>query len=77
MDHHYRIEDEIARLRQNNLWRSLRSVESMPLGRAKIDGREIILLGSNNYLGLSAHPRVIEAAENALTKFGTGSSGRG
>ena len=75
MDHYCWIEDEIAQLRQNNLWRSLRSVESMPLGRAKIDGREIILLGSNNYLGLSAHPRVIEAAENALTKFGTGSSG--
>ncbi|HHZ92319.1 TPA: 8-amino-7-oxononanoate synthase [Candidatus Poribacteria bacterium] len=75
MDHHSWIKDEIGRLRQNNLWRSLRSVESLPLGRAKIDGREIILLGSNNYLGLSAHPQVIEAAKNALVGFGTGSSG--
>ena len=75
MDHHSWIKDEIERLRQNNLWRSLRSVESLPHGRTKIDGREIILLGSNNYLGLSAHPQVIEAAKNALVGFGTGSSG--
>ena len=75
MDHDCWIEDKIAQLRQNNLWRSLRSIESTPLGRAKIDGKEIVLLGSNNYLGLSAHPQVIEAAKNALTEFGTGSSG--
>ena len=75
MDHDCWIEDKIAQLRQNNLWRSLRSIESIPLGRAKIDGKEIVLLGSNNYLGLSAHPEVIEAAKNALTEFGTGSSG--
>ena len=75
MNHDCWIEDKIAQLRQKNLWRSLRSIESTPLGRAKIDGKEIVLLGSNNYLGLSAHPQVIEAAKNALTEFGTGSSG--
>ena len=75
MGRHCWIENEVGKLKRNNLWRSLKSIESLPLGRTKIDGREIILLGSNNYLGLSAHPLVIEAARNALIEFGTGSSG--
>lgn len=35
-------------------------------------GRPMIMLGSNNYLGLATHPRVIEAASRALAEFGTG-----
>ncbi|MDQ1266259.1 MAG: 8-amino-7-oxononanoate synthase [Bacteroidota bacterium] len=40
-----------------------------------IDGRKIIMAGSNNYLGLTTHPRVKGAAEEALLKYGTGCSG--
>ncbi|HDN59216.1 MAG: aminotransferase class I/II-fold pyridoxal phosphate-dependent enzyme [Candidatus Marinimicrobia bacterium] len=39
------------------------------------DGKKIIMLGSNNYLGLTNHPRLIEAAEKALKKYGTGRTG--
>lgn len=41
----------------------------------KIEGREVIMAGSNNYHGLTTHPKVIKAAEDALFKYGTGCSG--
>jgi len=41
----------------------------------QIEGRKIIMAGSNNYLGLTAHPRVKEAAIKAIEKYGTGCSG--
>jgi 8-amino-7-oxononanoate synthase len=41
----------------------------------KIEGRMRIMAGSNNYLGLTTHPKVKEAAINAIKKYGTGCSG--
>jgi 8-amino-7-oxononanoate synthase len=43
--------------------------------RVTIDGKPRIMLGSNNYLGLTHHPRVIEAAKAAIDSFGTGCTG--
>jgi 8-amino-7-oxononanoate synthase len=40
-----------------------------------LDGRRIIMIGSNNYLGLTTHPKVQEAAMAALRKYGTSSTG--
>ena len=39
-----------------------------------IEGRKVIMAGSNNYLGLTAHPRVRQAAIDAINKYGTGCS---
>jgi 8-amino-7-oxononanoate synthase len=41
----------------------------------EIDGRHLIMVGSNNYLGLTHHPKVLEAAEQASRKYGTGCTG--
>jgi 8-amino-7-oxononanoate synthase len=41
----------------------------------RIEGRKIVMAGSNNYLGLTAHPKVKEAALAAIKKYGTGCSG--
>jgi len=41
----------------------------------QIEGKRKIMAGSNNYLGLTAHPRVVEAAVKAVEKYGTGCSG--
>lgn len=41
----------------------------------KLDGREMIMLSSNDYLGLSFHPKVIEAGKAAMTKWGTSTTG--
>jgi 8-amino-7-oxononanoate synthase len=40
-----------------------------------IDGHEKVMMGSNNYLGLTHHPRVLEAAKRALEEFGSGCTG--
>ena len=68
------LKSELAQLNQVGLSRSLRSVMTAPTGRTLLDGREVILLGSNNYLGLSVHPTVVEAAAAAVQKYGTGAS---
>lgn len=41
----------------------------------QIEGKKIVMAGSNNYLGLTAHPKVKEAAIKAIEKYGTGCSG--
>ena len=41
----------------------------------QIEGKKVIMAGSNNYLGLTSHPRVVEAAIKAIEKYGTGCSG--
>ena len=66
---------EYTELKDAGLFRHLRTVMSAPSGTINLDGREVILLGSNNYLGLSTHPHVIAAAVAATEEFGTGSSG--
>ncbi|MDI3283421.1 aminotransferase class I/II-fold pyridoxal phosphate-dependent enzyme [Polyangium sp. 15x6] len=42
---------------------------------AQLEGRKVIMLGSNNYLGLTTHPKVREAARNAIEKYGTSMTG--
>ncbi len=40
-----------------------------------IEGKERVMMGSNNYLGLTQHPKVLEAAKNALERYGSGCTG--
>ena len=50
-------------------------VESEQGPEAIVDGKKMIMLGSNNYLGLTNHPKVKEAAINAVKRYGTGCTG--
>lgn len=52
-----------------------RAIEENEGPVVQIEGRKIVMAGSNNYLGLTAHPRVKEAAVKAVEKYGTGCSG--
>lgn len=52
-----------------------RAIEENEGPVVQIEGRKIVMAGSNNYLGLTADPRVKEAAKKALEKYGTGCSG--
>jgi 8-amino-7-oxononanoate synthase len=49
--------------------------ESLDGPVACIDGRETLMFGSNNYLGLTRHPEVVQAARDALDKYGTSCTG--
>jgi len=66
------ISEQMGDLRARNLFRYPRVHQSMPGGRVKIDGKTVIQLSSNNYLGLCSHPRVIEGARKALESHGAG-----
>ncbi len=69
------LDPEFATIEQAGLRRHLRTVMSAPTGTITLDGRDVVLLGSNNYLGLSTHPKVVAAAVEATQTFGTGASG--
>ena len=67
------LDAEIDELREKGLYRRLRVVESEQRSRCVIDGREVITLSSNNYLGLNTHPRLRQAAIDAVERYGAGS----
>lgn len=52
-----------------------RAIQSGPGSEVMINGKKMIMIGSNNYLGLTGHPKVIEAAINATKKYGSGCTG--
>ena len=67
------LDADIEELREKGLYRRLRVVQSEQRSRCVIDGREVITLSSNNYLGLTTHPRLRRAAIDAVERYGAGS----
>ena len=63
---------QIETLKEQNLYKVPRILESAAGGRVKMDGKEVVNLASNNYLGLANHPRVRQAALDAIEKWGVG-----
>ncbi len=62
-------------LKSKNLYPFFRSIKDSEGTRVNINGREQIMIGSNNYLGLTHRKEVQEAAIDAIKKFGTGCTG--
>ncbi|HAG10382.1 MAG TPA: 8-amino-7-oxononanoate synthase [Desulfotomaculum sp.] len=69
------LRTELDSLRKASLYRQLRWFEGPQSPRTTVNGRNCILLSSNNYLGLTDHPQVKDAACQALARWGTGSGG--
>ncbi len=67
------LKDELAELVEQGLLLHPRTLQGATGARARFDGREVINLASNNYLGLANHPRLNEAASDAAVEFGAGS----
>ncbi len=68
------FEDKII-LQKTGRYPYFRPVSSAEEAEIIFEGRKLVMLGSNNYLGLTTHPKVIEAAVEATKKYGTGSCG--
>lgn len=69
------ISRELAEIKDKGLYRRLSTIQSAQTPRIMKDGRELILLCSNNYLGMTNHPAVKKAAVDAIEQYGTGSGG--
>ena len=62
-------------LRSAEIYTYFREISSPQEPAVTMNGRKVIMLGSNNYLGLTNHPLVKEAAQKALNRYGTGCAG--
>src|SRR5271156_4969694 len=67
------LTEQLESWRKAGTFQHLRVLESPCEPIARFDGREVINLASNNYLGLADHPKLIEAQVDAARKFGAGS----
>ena len=65
--------EELDSLKQQNLYRRLRILEDEQKAHTTFDHRSVVNLSSNNYLGLTTHPRLRQAALKAVEEFGVGS----
>ncbi len=69
----FNLDDELQSLKEAGLLRKIPEVEARSATHIRIDGRELLLMASNDYLGLSQHPRLIDSAARAAEKWGAGS----
>jgi len=60
---------------QNGLYPYFRIIESEQDTEVTINNKKVLMFGSNSYLGLTSHPKVKEAAKNAIDKYGSGCAG--
>src|SRR5438128_4136239 len=67
------LKSELDALRAKGIFNRPRVLETEQKATVIIDGHEVITLSSNNYLGLTVHPRLKEAAIRAIERYGVGS----
>ncbi|AIE83592.1 glycine C-acetyltransferase [Fimbriimonas ginsengisoli] len=64
--------DQIQTLKDQNLYKVPKILETAAGGRVRMNGKEVVNLASNNYLGLANHPNVVAAAHEAIDRWGVG-----
>jgi glycine C-acetyltransferase len=67
------LHDQLEQWRQEGTYQHLRILQSASAAESTFDGKQVINLASNNYLGLTTHPKLLEAAIEAVRKYGVGS----
>lgn len=70
-----KVIDKVNMLKKMDLYPFFRAIEGSDGNAVIVGGKKQIMVGSNNYLGLTHHPEVIEAATKAIEKYGTGCTG--
>jgi len=66
---------DVAEVRAKNLYPYFRVIESGQDTEVKMNGKRMLMFGSNSYLGLTSHPDIKEAAKRAIEKYGSGCAG--
>jgi len=67
------LHEQLETWKREGTYQRLRILESEAAAESRFDGKEVINLASNNYLGLTTHPKLREAALEAVRKYGVGS----
>jgi glycine C-acetyltransferase len=67
------LHDQLEQWKREGTYQRLRVLESESAAEARFDGKDVVNLASNNYLGLTTHPKLREAAIEATRKYGVGS----
>ncbi|MFW9881397.1 MAG: aminotransferase class I/II-fold pyridoxal phosphate-dependent enzyme, partial [Candidatus Thorarchaeota archaeon] len=66
------LREDMNELRKNNLEWIIRYLEEGSKPHSTVDGKEVLMLNTNNYLGLATHPKIIQATIDATKKYGAG-----
>ncbi len=66
------IDDELKTLKDTGFYNSIRTLDSPQGAWLVVDGKNVLNFCSNNYLGLANHPRIVQAATDAMQKYGVG-----
>ena len=66
------LDDELNKLKEAKTFKYEVPLESEQGGRVQVEGRDVVMLASNNYLGLSNHPSIKKAAHEAMDRWGYG-----
>ena len=66
------LKEDMTELRGNNLEWVIRYLEGGSKPHCVVNGKEVLMLNTNNYLGLATHPKIIQAAIDATKKYGAG-----
>ncbi|HWA81789.1 MAG TPA: glycine C-acetyltransferase [Fimbriimonadaceae bacterium] len=66
------LQAQLQVLKDQHLYKVPKILESPAGGRVRMNGKEVVNLSSNNYLGLANHPKVVEAARKAIDEWGVG-----
>ena len=69
------LKEQLDPIKANDLYAYFRPIQSKQDTEVIIDGKRVLMFGSNSYLGLTTDSRIIEASQKALSKYGTGCAG--
>ena len=69
-----RLLQYIENFKEEKRYRTVPILESAQSAHVRMNGREVIMLSSNNYLGLADHPKLAEAAREGLRRYGCGTA---
>ncbi len=66
------LKAELNSMKENHTWQDIKQLESMQGPSVTVNHQKVIQLSSNNYLGFTSHPRLINAAQEAVQQYGAG-----